>query len=255
VDCRRGSDQSAQDIHIKGHMKEQFHIVLITVGLFVSGLMMGIWTQKTRPIPPPPAPVLGEFGSLSSPQTMAGDYPPAIGGTVGAYAPGIGEFAVERFSPGYPAAMVTVNRNIAELEPKIREFQGAVDSIEKEFRGKLDKLLTPEQQKTLASIEAEEAPETAGQGPLPPPPLQMEGHAAEGQHFMVGFHAPFPFGGWLMMSMIIYQPSLDHLASKLKLDPAQQDAVKQLMVERRANLLALIDKSPPPTLGFGDALP
>jgi hypothetical protein len=224
-------------------MKEQFHIVLITVGLFVAGLLMGIWTQKTRPIPPPPAPVLGEFGSFPPPEIAAG-----------AYAPGIGGFAVGRFSPGHPTAIVRMNRNIAELEPKITKFQGSVDSIEKEFRGKLGKILTPEQRTKLSSLEAEEAPDSAAPGPLPPP-SQMEGHAAEGQRFVVGFHAPFPFGGWLMMSMIIYQPSLDHLASKLKLDPAQQDAVKQLMVERRANLLALIDKSPPPTLGFGDALP
>jgi hypothetical protein len=224
-------------------MKEQFHIVLITVGLFVAGLLMGIWTQKTRPIPPPPAPVLGEFGSLP---------PPEI--TAGAYAPGMGGFAVERFSPGHPAAIVTMNKNIGEFEPKIKEFQGSVDSVEKEFREKLDKALTPEQRAKLTSIEAEEAPETASPGPLPPP-LQMEGHGAEGQRFVVGFHPPFPFGGWLMMSMIIYQPSLDHLASELKLDPAQQAGVKQLMVERRTDLLALIDKSPPPTLGFGDALP
>jgi hypothetical protein len=58
-----------------------------------------------------------------------------------------------------------------------------------------------------------------------------------------------------MMSMIIYQPSLDHLTTKLNLDSTQQAAVKQLMVERRTELLTLIDKNPPPTLGFGDALP
>jgi hypothetical protein len=58
-----------------------------------------------------------------------------------------------------------------------------------------------------------------------------------------------------MMSMIIYQPSLGYLTSELKLDASQQAAVKDLMVERRTELLALIDKSPPPTLGFGDALP
>jgi hypothetical protein len=225
-------------------MKEQLHIVLITVGLFVAGLLMGIWTQKTRPIPPPPAPVLGEFGPLPPPEIKGGGYAPEMGG-----------FAFGRFSAGHPEAMVTINRNIAELEPKIREFQGAVDSIEKEFRGKLDKLLTPEQRAKLTSIEAREAPETAGPGPLPPPPLQMEGQGAEGQQFIVGFHAPFPLGGWLMMSMIIYQPSLDHLANELKLDPAQQAAGRQLMVERRNDLLALIDKSPPPTLGFGGALP
>src|SRR5262245_61202033 len=87
------------------HMKEQFPIVLITVGLFVAGLLMGIWTQGTRPIPPPPAPVLGEFGPL---------------------APGKGGFAIGRFSPGHPGVIVTMNKTIADLEPKIREFQEAV---------------------------------------------------------------------------------------------------------------------------------
>jgi len=51
--------------------------------------------------------------------------------------------------------------------------------------------------------------------------------------------------------MIVYQPSLEHLNSELKLDANQQAVVQQLMIERRTQLLALIDKSPPPTLGFG----
>jgi hypothetical protein len=69
------------------------------------------------------------------------------------------------------------------------------------------------------------------------------------------FRTPFPVGGWLIMSMIVYQPSLEHLTSELKLDPAEQAAVKQLMVERRTDLLALIDKSPPPTLGVDGPTP
>src|SRR5215467_12191889 len=117
-------------------MKEQVHIVLITVGLFASGLLMGIWTQRTRPIPPPPTPVLGEFGPG-----------PELGIRAGGNAPGIGGFAIGRFAPGHPATVVTINRNITELEPKIRAFQGAVDVIEKEFRGKLGKLLTAEQRR------------------------------------------------------------------------------------------------------------
>jgi hypothetical protein len=158
-----------------------------------------------------------------------------------------------------------MNRNIAELEPRIREFQGAVDSTEKEFRGKPDKLLTPEQRKRLASIEAEEAPETAEAGPPPPPPHAFEGPGATpplplppddgNRRFFVRFHAPFPVGGWLIMSMIVYQPSLEHLTSELKLEPAEQAAIKQLMVERRTDLLALIDKSPPPTLGVDGPMP
>jgi hypothetical protein len=113
--------------------------------------------------------------------------------------------------------------------------------------------LTPEQRKRLASIEAEEAPETAEAGPPPPhafecpgatPPLPLPPDDGN-RRFFVRFHAPFPVGGWLIMSMIVYQPSLEHLTSELKLDPAEQAAIKQLMVERRTDLLTLIDKSPP----------
>lgn len=210
---------------------------------------MGIWTQKTRPIPPPPAQVLGEFGALPPPEIMGGGY------SVRGAGPEMGGFAVQRFSPGHPGAIIAMNRNIAEMEPKIREFQEAVEAIEKDFRAQLDKVLTPDQRAKLNSMEAEEGPETAGQVPMPPPPAPMEGHDAEGQRFVVGFNPPFPFGGWLMISMIVYQPSLDHLTTELKLDPGQQAAVKQLMLRRRGDLLALIDKSPPPTLGYGDTLP
>jgi hypothetical protein len=230
-------------------MKEQLHIVLITVGLFASGLLMGIWTQRTRPIPPPPSPVLGEFGPL-----------PESGIRAGGYAPGIGGFAMGRFSPGHPATVVTINRNITDLEPKIRAFQGAIDVIEKEFRSKLDRLLTAEQRKKLSSMEAEEAPETVPPGPPPPPqlsaaPAALPPQGGAGQQFVLGFQTPFPVGGWLMMSMIIYQPSLGHLTRELKLDSAQQAAVKEVMVKRRTELLTLIDRNPPPTLGFGEALP
>ncbi len=72
---------------------------------------------------------------------------------------------------------------------------------------------------------------------------------------MARFPAPFPVGGWLIMSMIVYQPSLEHLTSELKLDPAEQAAVRQLMLERRTDLLALIDRSPPPTLGVDGPMP
>ena len=230
-------------------MKEQIHIVLITLGLFVAGLLMGIWTQKTRPIPPPPAQVLGEFGALPPPEIMGGGYRVADGPEMG------GGFAIQRFSPGHTGAVIAMNRNIAEMEPKIREFQEAVDAIEKDFRTELDKVLTPDQRAKLNSMEAEEGPQTVGQVPMPPPPAPMEGHDAGGERFVVGFHPPFPFGGWLMMSMIVYQPPLDHLTTELKLDAGQQAAVKQLMLRRRADLLALIDKSPPPTLEYGDTLP
>jgi hypothetical protein len=39
---------------------------------------------------------------------------------------------------------------------------------------------------------------------------------------------PFAVGGWLMMSMIIHQASLAHLASEFKLDLARQAATKRV---------------------------
>lgn len=220
-------------------MKEHFQIVLITIGIFVAGLLMGIWTQKTRPIPPPPAPVLGEFNS------------PRLKVRAGAYAPGMEGIRIERFSGEHPGALFWMNRNIAKLKPKIKTFQLALNSIEKEFRHKVNKVLTPEQRSKLASIEAKQPPVQI-QGIVPPPPLPQSGKR---ERFFVTVRPPFPVGGWLMMSMIIYQPSLDHLTSELKLDSAQQSAMKQLMVQRRTELLVLIDKNPPPTLALSDALP
>jgi hypothetical protein len=234
-------------------MKEQLHIVLITVGLFAGGLLIGIWTQRTRPIVAPPAPVLGEFGGPHGPKMMAG-----WGG------PEEGDLAFQRFAPGHARAIVTMNRHLAALEPQIKEFQSLVDAIEKNFRDNLNQLLTADQQEKLAAIEADEDPMSVQvEGPMvpPPPPEVAEGRPlppdAQGQVFIYrnGGRPPFPLGGWLMMSMIIYQPSLDHLTSELKLDVKKEAAVKDLMVERRRELLALIDKSPPPTLGFGDTLP
>src|SRR5215469_17340703 len=220
-------------------MKEQLHIVLITVGLFVGGLLMGIWTQKTRPLPPPPAQVLGEFGPL-----------PPQGMRAAGYGPPFGPVAIARFAPGHAGAIISMDKDIAELEPRIERFQGAVDSIEKGFRAKLVKLLKPEQQQKLASLES--APAAQFSDDFPPPPLPSpDGN----QKFFVRFRAPFPPGGWQLMSMIIYQPALEHLTRELKLDPAQHSALEQLMVERRTELLALIDKSQPPTLGLEGSAP
>ncbi len=220
-------------------MKEQLHIVLITVGLFAGGLLTGIWTQKTRPLPPPPAEVLGEFGPFA-PRAMR----------TGSGGASFGPVAIARFAPGHAGAVVGVARDIAQLEPRIEQFQGALDSIEQRFRAKVGKLLRPEQQQKLAALES--APATRLPDDFPPPPLPPPDADAK---YFVRFRAPFPPGGWLMMSMIIYQPALEHLTRELTLDPAQRSALQQLMVERRTELLALIDKDHPPTLDLEGAAP
>jgi hypothetical protein len=225
-------------------MKEQIHIVLITVGLFVAGLLAGVWTQRTRPIPPPPTPVLGEFRAVAPPGVDVSGFAAREGGF---------GFGFERYTPEHGAAIVRMGTRIAALEPQIKQFQDAVDNVEKNFLDRLDKVLTPQQRQKLAAMRAQEAPETIAAMPAPPPlPPPPPG---EPGRFVVSMRAPFPVGGWLLMSMVIYQPSLDRLATELKLDPAQRATVKELMVQRRGELLTLIDTNPPPSLGFGDAIP
>jgi hypothetical protein len=165
-----------------------------------------------------------------------------------------------RSAPEHAAVISAMNAKIAELQPKIEEFQASVDAMEQGFLKDLNGLLTAKQQQKLASLRSQQGGEGMMFGPPipgppprfalfgPPPPFGM---AVGGHHHP----PPFPVGGWLLMSMIIYQPALDRLSAELDLDPSQQFAVRQLMVERRNKLLALIDKNPPPTLGFGGALP
>ena len=48
-------------------MRDSLRVILITVALFLSGLLVGIWTQKVRPMPPPPFGPMSEFGGQSLP--------------------------------------------------------------------------------------------------------------------------------------------------------------------------------------------
>ena len=45
-------------------MRGNVLVVLATVTLFVAGLFVGVWTQRSRPVPPPPVGPMGEFVRL-----------------------------------------------------------------------------------------------------------------------------------------------------------------------------------------------
>jgi hypothetical protein len=134
------------------------------------------------------------------------------------------------------------------LEPQIATFRHTVDAIEVDFRRQLDSLLTPEQRSQLAELEpsipdhpehfslsAEGAVGFAG-APPPPPPL-LGGCAGEAGNFFV--------------QMVIYRPVLDRLTEVLHLSPQQHDRLKALLIDRRNLLLALVDKTPPPSFKLG----
>ncbi len=60
--------------------------------------------------------------------------------------------------------------------------------------------------------------------------------------------------GDLFVPMVIYLPRLERLSAVLQLDENQRGQLKTLMVDRRTQLLALVDHTPPPSFKLGQIL-
>jgi hypothetical protein len=199
-------------------MKGNIQIIVTTVALFVAGLLVGIWTQRTRPFPPPPFPPMGEFGRPHGPGfgEMFPPPPPMLFGNSGA--------------PEGPPSPDEMRKRMTFLRPQIAQFQQRLDSIEDNFRNSLGAILNPTQRQKLDEIKKRVAA-------LPPP---MPGCGSE--------------MGPVFVSMVIYRPLYDRMSADLGLDERQQQQLKQLLIERRNELLALVDNTPPPSFRFGEVV-
>jgi hypothetical protein len=198
-------------------MRGNVLVVLATVTLFVAGLFVGVWTQRNRPVPPPPLGPMGEFGQAHHPNFAAA---PATRRAPWFVGPG---------SSGHrPVSPQEIRKQMAILMPQIADFQQKVDAIEQQFRTSFDAILTPEQRQKLDTI-------TKRLASFPDP---LPGCA--------------PGMGPIFVSMVIYRPTLDHLSEDLTLDEKQQHQLMDLLTARRNNLLALVDATPPPSFKFPD---
>ena len=196
-------------------MRGNVLVVLATVVLFLAGLFVGVWTQRTRPVPPPPLGPMGEFqhqGSLPAPAVHR--QPWFVGGNGSGGSPSI--------SPQ------DLRKRLEGIIPQIADFQQKVDAIEEQFRTAFDAILTPDQKQKLDTIRKRLA---SFPDPLP-------GCA--------------PGMGPIFVSMVIYRPTFEHLSADLTLDDKQQHQLMDLLTERRNKLLALVDATPPPSFKFPD---
>jgi hypothetical protein len=184
----------------------------------VAGLFVGVWTERTRPVPAPPIGVMPEF------QTQHPAYAPApvvhrqpwfVGGATG---------------PGghAPVSPQEIRKQMAILMPQIADFQQKVDAIEQQFRISFNTILSADQKQKLDTI-------TKRLASFPDP---LPGCA--------------PGMGPIFVSMVIYRPTLDHLSEDLTLDDKQQHQLMDMLTERRNKLLALVDATPPPSFKFPD---
>lgn len=194
--------------------------ILATVALFVAGLAVGVWTERSRPLPPPPLGPMGEFqrpgasGRASMPAPAARPQPWYVGGT------GAGG--------RHPVSPQELRKKLDILIPQIADFQQKVDAIEQEFRTAFNAILTPDQKQKLDAI-------TKRLASFPDP---LPGCA--------------PGMGPIFVSMVIYRPTSEHLSEDLALDDKQQHQLMDLLTERRNKLLALVDATPPPSFKFPD---
>jgi hypothetical protein len=200
-------------------MRGNVLVVLATIALFLAGLFVGVWTQRSKPVvPPPPLGPMGEFdpahhpGFAPAPATRGSPW--FVGG------PGSGSHQ--------PVSPQELRERISTIMPQIADFQQKVEAIEQRFRTAFDAILTPDQKQKLDAITKRLA---SFPNPLP-------GCA--------------PGMGPIFVSMVIYRPTFEHLSGDLTLDDRQQHQLMDLLTARRNSLLALVDATPPPSFKFPD---
>jgi hypothetical protein len=192
-------------------MKGSLLVVISTIVLFVAGLTVGMWTERSHALIPPPIGPMGVFDHFHDPGLGQPQLPPWIGRTI---------HHRKTLSPEQ------LSERLNALTPEISAFQAKIDTIEEQFRNGLRDALRPEQQQKLETMKKRLAE-------LPNP---MPGCA--------------PQMGPVFISMVIYRPLYEHMTDYLSLDDQQQKKLKELLTDRRNQLLALVDDTPPPSFAL-----
>ena len=198
-------------------MRNNLRVILITVALFLSGLLVGIWTQMVRPLPPPPFGPMSEFGGQSLPGFPG---PP----------PGLPPW-IQNSPSEPPPSPEEIRKRMAMLEPQVEAFRKSVDAIEQQFRSSFEAILNSEQKHKFDVIKARIA--------NLPDVLPGCGRII----------------GPVFVSMVIYRPLVEHFTEDLGLDDKQQKQLKDLLIDRRNKLITLVDETPPPSFKLEKVMP
>ncbi|MFZ5806300.1 MAG: hypothetical protein ACOY3I_03720 [Verrucomicrobiota bacterium] len=214
-------------------MKDQIKVAIITILIFISGLVIGIWTQRGQQIPPPPP-----FGPMAEWEH---------GG------PGGPDFGHperrESFDRGHlpppmpPEHMKAMRAKMEQMKPQMEEFQKKLEAIRENNKNKMLEILREDQKTKFNEIQNRRD--------------QMVDRTMKGKLQM-----PFGKGGMSPMvkhfeflSTIIYKPLLDRMSEELNLDDAQKKTFEHILVQRRQDVLNLIDTMPLPSMEAWDNKP
>jgi uncharacterized membrane protein len=135
-------------------MNEKLQIVLITVAVFLAGILTGVWTQRTPPVPAPPMPVMGEFAAVHGHRM----YP----------------WLWYEGGPAEGLSPQEMQLRLLAIRPRLEAFRHKVRVIEQDFRSNFEQILTSEQKATLLDMIAHR--------PKPRPAPLLPGCAGEIGH-------------------------------------------------------------------------
>lgn len=202
-------------------MRTQSRVLIagLTVAVFGVGLAAGLWVERARPLPAPPAPLLAEFSAQRFPSTAE----------VRAAAPARA-----------PLNRAQLAAEIERLRPQIEDYRRRIDALDVEFDRDLAAVLTPEQQKDYLAAQrrrAERMSKAAAAVAAATEPFTDDEIEQLRQRSLFG-----------VLWMVAPSMKLDGLVKDLKIDAAQQAKARELLRARREKFLAIVDSTPPPSI-------
>lgn len=203
-------------------MKQRLLVLVLVLAVLGAGLVTGMWIERQRPVPPPPAKLMSEL-----------------------------TFPARKLIPATQMQLIklqpAVNRTelaraLTELKPQIDAYRARLEAIEAEFDAGLAAVLTPAQRAAYAEARGGIQDRQARANALDPaPPLSTE-------TILALQNRPT----YNVVNMVVIDLKLDWLTRHLELTPAQVDSVRDLLRQRREKFLALVDSTPPPSLMLSD---
>jgi hypothetical protein len=202
-------------------------IAFLTVMVFGAGYAARLWTERERPVPPPPEAIGSEF------TRPAVTHPPEKKGREG------------RDWKGAPIVnRATLASDIEKARPKIESYRRQLEQLDAEFDRDLMAILSPEQKEKFSQRQKrnqERRVTREAQEAADPTPLSDE-------QILRLQQVPL----FNVLWSITITARLERLNRDLKLDNGQEERVRELLLARRERFLALVDSSPPPTVSLSE---
>ncbi len=205
-------------------MTQRLLIVLFTALVFGAGFGAHMWLADDT-VPPPPAAIGSEF---------------AHGPGTPAASPAADSKNAKRTSRDQPLDRTKLLGEIQRYSSQIKGYRSSLDRLDADFDGALTPLLDATQRGRYAALQKRWADRRAkGEAAIAAETAPL----SDEQIFRLQ-QRPL----YAVLSSVSVTMRFDQLKKELKLAPDQEAKVRELLTERRAKFLALIDDTPPPTI-------